>query len=167
MERISCLLIGCSPIPTGRLGSYRRSPHRPRCSPRDECVPVDNRRLPDALRLGGYRAGRGAFSTPAVTPGITASGRRSESPPCHGVAHVPAETMPYTTVVDVRLCECFGVRRLDLFGGAAMARFNSNRGDLDLLVAFDDLPLTRRPVPARSPADAPAMLKAGGATATF
>ena len=38
------------------------------------------------------------------------------------------------------LCRRFRVRRLDLFGSAATGRFDPGRSDLDILVAFDDLP---------------------------
>lgn len=38
------------------------------------------------------------------------------------------------------LCRRFKVRRLDLFGSAATGRFDPGRSDLDILVAFDDLP---------------------------
>ena len=36
-----------------------------------------------------------------------------------------------------RLCERYGVERLDLFGSAAGEGFDLNRGDLDFLVFFE------------------------------
>jgi predicted nucleotidyltransferase len=38
------------------------------------------------------------------------------------------------------LCRRHHVRRLDLFGSAVTDRFDPARSDLDMLVAFDDLP---------------------------
>jgi hypothetical protein len=82
----------------------------------------------------GYERSKGTGSA-AITRGITASGRRPEPPPCHGVAHDPAETAPHTVITDLRvlasltvLCERSEVRRLDLFGSAAMAGFGAGTG---------------------------------------
>lgn len=38
------------------------------------------------------------------------------------------------------LCECFGVRRLELFGSATGKRFDPESSDLDFLVDFDPAP---------------------------
>ena len=38
-----------------------------------------------------------------------------------------------------RLCECYRVRRLELFGSAAGEGFDAETGDLDFLVTFDNL----------------------------
>ncbi len=38
------------------------------------------------------------------------------------------------------LCRQYHVRRLDLFGSALTDRFDPAHSDLDMLVAFDDLP---------------------------
>ncbi|HZU89290.1 MAG TPA: nucleotidyltransferase domain-containing protein [Stellaceae bacterium] len=38
------------------------------------------------------------------------------------------------------MCRRFGVRRLDLFGSAAIGRFDPARSDLDFLVAFEEMP---------------------------
>lgn len=38
------------------------------------------------------------------------------------------------------LCRRFHVRRLDLFGSAADGRFDPARSDLDVLVAFEEMP---------------------------
>jgi len=40
----------------------------------------------------------------------------------------------------IRLCERFGVRRLELFGSAAGDRFDSSSSDVDFLVDFDPAP---------------------------
>jgi uncharacterized protein len=40
----------------------------------------------------------------------------------------------------IRLCERFGVRRLELFGSAAGGRFDSSRSDVDFLVEFASAP---------------------------
>jgi uncharacterized protein len=37
------------------------------------------------------------------------------------------------------LCRRYGVRRLELFGSAASARFDPNRSDVDFLVEFAEL----------------------------
>jgi hypothetical protein len=37
------------------------------------------------------------------------------------------------------LCRRFGVRRLELFGSAAIGRFDPHSSDLDFLVEFDEL----------------------------
>ena len=42
-----------------------------------------------------------------------------------------------------RLCRQFSVRRLELFGSAAVGTFDLNRSDLDFLVQFDELPPMR------------------------
>lgn len=40
----------------------------------------------------------------------------------------------------IRLCQRFGVRRLELFGSAASGDFDPQSSDLDFLVEFQDLP---------------------------
>jgi uncharacterized protein len=39
-----------------------------------------------------------------------------------------------------QLCRQFHVRRLELFGSAALGTFNPGRSDLDFLVEFEELP---------------------------
>ena len=36
-----------------------------------------------------------------------------------------------------KICACFGVRRLELFGSAATGTFDAARSDLDFMVEFD------------------------------
>ncbi len=58
---------------------------------------------------------------------------------------MPSETR-YPPIVEgrlsaiVELCRRFGVQRLDLFGSAAIGRFDPQCSDLDFLVAFEELP---------------------------
>jgi len=42
-----------------------------------------------------------------------------------------------------KLCARYGMRRLGLFGSAAAGDIDSERGDLDFLIEFQDLPLDR------------------------
>lgn len=46
---------------------------------------------------------------------------------------------PKLSVLDA-LCRRFGVRRLDLFGSAAVGPFDAARSDIDLLVEFEPMP---------------------------
>lgn len=56
-----------------------------------------------------------------------------------------SETYPFPSSMPglqalAALCRWHHVRRLDLFGSAVTDRFDPARSDLDMLVAFDDLP---------------------------
>lgn len=50
-----------------------------------------------------------------------------------GCAEIVEQNLPAIA----ELCRRFGVRRLDLFGSAAMGRFDPQRSDLDFLVEFE------------------------------
>lgn len=42
----------------------------------------------------------------------------------------------------IRLCQRFGVRRLELFGSAAAGDFDPQSSDVDFLIEFQDMPPT-------------------------
>ncbi len=51
-------------------------------------------------------------------------------------APLPAELLAERETI-ARLCDRFGVSRLEVFGSAADGRFDSTRGDFDFIARFD------------------------------